>query len=124
MNIKNMLKLADLVERQEYSETLLSIGFNMSSCWHPCGTPSCIAGFASAQSGGTKSDGSTFSRAMKWLDINQDVARALFIPKGNSLSWQTSRPQWPHGRLGTLPKREGWNGNRINKPELTYWRTK
>jgi len=82
MNTENILKLADIVERQEYSETLLSIGFNMSSYWHPCGTPSCIAGFASAQSGGTKSDGSTFSRAMKWLDINQDVARALFIPKG------------------------------------------
>jgi len=78
MNIANILKLADRIERQEHVSEFDNHGFNMSKCWHPCGTPSCIAGFAFSMSG--KRAGCTFTEARRWLGIDKDRQWDLFMP--------------------------------------------
>lgn len=47
MNKANVLKLAQIIEAQkDIAHFNADEGFNMASYLHPCGTPSCIAGFA------------------------------------------------------------------------------
>jgi len=80
MNITNILKLADIIERQKHVETVSETGFNMSTYWHPCGTPSCIAGFAASQGGYANMDGWTFRGGMAWLGLDETTAARLFSP--------------------------------------------
>jgi len=86
MNIKNMLKLADLVEKQKHVDYHAGSegGFNMGRVDHDCGAPSCIAGFAAvmAEADGVARprNGNTFLMARKWLDIPVGLSWEIFAP--------------------------------------------
>jgi hypothetical protein len=70
-NIENITKLQQLIARQPYVEWEAESGFNMLGRIHPCGTPSCIAGFCETFSSESMSD---------FLGIYNDCEDELEMP--------------------------------------------
>lgn len=80
MNVDRILALANLIESQPHVDWEATEGFNMSVYHHPCGTPSCISGWA-GMLGRKKGDiffGET--AANSYLDIDQSLGSALYRP--------------------------------------------
>lgn len=84
MNKKRILALADLIEQQQHTSFSAESGFSMSSYVHECGTPSCIAGWASWLSFGKApvlaDEILLFDRARGYLGLKEDAAKSLFLP--------------------------------------------
>jgi len=113
MNTENMLKLADVIEKQEHVLETDYSGFNMAKYWHPCGTPSCIAGFASNEAGFTKRNALTFSRARKWLGIGDAIAERLFAPSERQLGFPM---------LNITPAMAAWTLRNLAETGEVVWR--
>lgn len=89
---ERLLYLADIVAAQEWTPASATSGFNMGWWFHPCGTPSCIAGFAAAESGMGGDipvevraiawmTNSTINNAIVMLDCWPNTVGLLFAPK-------------------------------------------
>ena len=89
MNTKNIVKLADLIERQPDTEIHDEDGFCMQSELHVCGTPACIMGFAAfLHSPGNVTDGNVYEMGCEYLGLpkfpdegSQDITNHLFYPE-------------------------------------------
>lgn len=87
MNKERILALADLIEKQPHVDYSANFGFNMEDYRHDCGTPSCIAGWATAlahglNEGNTPIEGSAHCTAVAFLSINSQDGMELFQPRG------------------------------------------
>jgi hypothetical protein len=87
MRKDRILALADLIEKQPHTSRDGAPGFCMEAYVHSCGTPSCIAGWASWLSfrkPKTLSGGETdlFDRAKSYLRLDSATAYRLFLPPG------------------------------------------
>jgi hypothetical protein len=81
MNKERILALADIIEKQPHVEHTAAKGFNMWGYRHPCGSPSCIAGWAIHSFPRVRSDEGPQSHAAKILGISWDEASPLFDPE-------------------------------------------
>lgn len=95
MNVENILKVADAIERHEIEW----LGFNMSHycavgkihltdhSGHNCGTVACIAGWGAAVSGVPKSrmteDFDAETPAMEFMGLSEDQMDHLFYAKSH-----------------------------------------
>lgn len=80
MNKERILALAELIENQPHEELESEFGFNMEDFTHPCGTPSCIAGWAVFQAGGLEKDYHANSKvAAEILGLEHRQAEDLFF---------------------------------------------
>ena len=84
MNVERILQLADIIEVQPHVEVGADEGFNMAGWKHPCGTPSCIAGWAAKMSGEYDEDtglgNMTAKLAREWMDLGIVQSDRLFTP--------------------------------------------
>lgn len=93
MRKDRILALAAVIEAQPHADVNSSSGFCMKTFVHPCGTPSCMAGFAEALADHDQTfdrnaafadhsphQSSHFHAAKKYLDITDHTARRLFYP--------------------------------------------
>lgn len=89
MNRERILELADLIEKQPHVGTCDAAGFNMNRFVHPCGTPCCIAGWATWESLGrpqkieADDDCLIDEQATQWLGLQDMEAYDLFWMPGN-----------------------------------------
>ncbi len=85
MNTDRILALASLIEAQPHKSWRADDGFTMTEYVHSCRTPACIAGFACALHLETNiiPSGTHYTgQAMNYLEIEYELARELFAPKG------------------------------------------
>lgn len=86
MNKERMLQLADVIEKlphvQEENKTDPGRSFTMNDFSYECGTPACIAGWATALATGKENiqEFAPCSTAARWLEIDVDWADNLFMP--------------------------------------------
>jgi hypothetical protein len=98
MNKERIQALADLIEKQPHTDIADATGFNMDDYRHQCGTPACIAGWATAMAddnpaGDEPIHGSPHYRATKFLDIGSEVGFHLFQPQTMSAyQWHLITP--------------------------------
>lgn len=107
-NKARLLELADIIEAQPHSDVTDEKGFCMAVWTHPCGTPSCIAGFAASlywkHYGEPAGPGrrTAWTAAAAWLTgiaverVNADTREGtyvLFIPKTARRSLTEITPQ-------------------------------
>lgn len=81
MNKDKILELADFIDKLEHVPWIADNGFNMGGYCHPCGTPSCIAGWASYIFTGKASLGNSNRVASEILDLPYEKAVDLFLPE-------------------------------------------
>ena len=100
MNIENILKLADVVEKTTFFDEGVdpyrwiegphdNRWFNMESYAFPCGSPACIAGHAAVIAHGRCRNMNTsdvFHTAIDWLELDQDTAKELFLETSTRIS--------------------------------------
>lgn len=90
-NAENLRKLADIIAAEPAGELHDRAGFNMLDYWHPCGTPSCIAGYM-ACTVAEGLEGDFTERAEKVLGLYEDEADELFCPVGTVKYWTDITP--------------------------------
>lgn len=95
MKIKRIEALQELISKQKRTNYSSSAGFNMNWIFHSCGTPSCIAGFASTMKGFSKRKGVRYDvEVAKFLNIPEDTACRLCYPKfKHSVTWDKITPR-------------------------------
>lgn len=79
MNKERILELADVIEKQPHTTRHSEGGFNMSCYTHECGTPSCIAGWATSHWGIDAPSSGMADAAAELLGISKEAADDLFL---------------------------------------------
>lgn len=86
VNVENIQKLIEVLKTKELKEDKVGKpveGFSMSQFYYSCGTPACIAGWASFLVDGGKSsnfsDG-VVSLASDFIGVDEETGHSLFYP--------------------------------------------
>lgn len=84
MNVEKILHYADVVEQQPWADRNARAGFNMAVVLHPCGTPSCIAGWVEFGENGKTTPSRTMAQTGRAsLDLSSDQWFALFYGRAS-----------------------------------------
>lgn len=105
-----ILALAEVIEEQPHVMGPSAGGFSMSAYFHPCGSPSCMAGFAAffARDGLMTTEGisndSAFGIATEYLGLDAYQAHTLFKPNTMALGipWMAITPKRAANTLRNL----------------------
>lgn len=106
MNKKNIKKLIEKIKTVRYTSNAegAKSGFNMEAYRHDCGTPSCMAGWASFISDPVAykttprinewDENMDIKRAVDWLDMPENELDILFHPNiPEDMDWNLIKPK-------------------------------
>lgn len=83
-NVENILRVADYLDDLPDPSAFSMFFFqwpSMGEAMHPCGTPSCIAGYACHVHGIVRHGYDTMEAAQMLFGLSEENARLLFLPE-------------------------------------------
>lgn len=100
VNVTNVKTLADIIRQQPHVSAEHETGFDMSVWEHDCGTPACIAGWASSLACPEGRPKTSYGRTMDaeevaniWLDLTYQEGSDLYIASGLNVELSRITPE-------------------------------